>query len=183
MLIGAIPEQHIMSREHRSAIDALRIPLTQAHEWLPKKKKANKLSKAAKRTCPTIMAKDIEGACTYINHSRLINIITHFNLPKDIVATIEDFSLDRTIAMPFDGETEVPARFTAGFPQGSPLAPVLFMLYPYVLTLGHKTEMPTTTSYIDHNIMLDGAKSHEFARRRLQERLKERIRGAGYQKI
>lgn len=97
-------------------------------ESLLQKNMVNNMFTGADPICPSIMANDIDGAFYWVERASLIEIITHFKLPKEIVITIATFISDRTIAMSVEGETEAPAKFTAALPQGSPLSPVLFIL-------------------------------------------------------
>lgn len=85
--------------------------------------------------------------------------------------------------MAFDGEIERPAPYTSGLAQGSPLSPVLFILYASVLSKGKTHLTEATTSYMDDEIMLQGSKSANFSCINLQNRLDERITRAAHLNI
>lgn len=119
--------------------------LTTTQEWLPEKS-TNK--RPANR--PSLLANDIDGAFNCVKHEVLTNILTHFRFPEKLSKIIDSFNTDRTIKMAFDGQEETPVPFLSGLPQGSPLSPVLFVIYAAALsTLGPQPKMRETTSYVD----------------------------------
>lgn len=77
--------------------------------------------------------------------------------------------------MTFDNEAKEPEQFNSGLPQGSPLSPIFFVIYAGALEENrtmHPNEQVTT--YIDDEVLIQGAKSQKFASAELQRRLNQR---------
>lgn len=85
--------------------------------------------------------------------------MTHNQMPKYLAGTIAEFMSKRKISMSFEGQTEKAADFLAGLPQGSPLYPVLFILYASALKTAHTDALQGETIYVDDTIMIQGASS------------------------
>ena len=77
----------------------------------------------------TLLQLDIKGAFDTVNHTRLLHTLQYQGFPLWAVRWVRSFLTDRTASLSFDGETTPPRRITAGVPQGSPLSPILFLLY------------------------------------------------------
>lgn len=142
----AISDSHIGSGPGISATDTLIITLSEAQEWLALKPKINKRSKGLHPPRPSILANVIEGAFNCVVYSRLMEIMTHFKLPKHQIRTITRFLTVRTISMCFDEQTEIPVPFTSGLPQGSSMSQVLYILYSSALISGHNEALRTETT-------------------------------------
>src|SRR5437667_1484513 len=72
---------------------------------------------------------DVAGAFNNIHHSRLIHNMKQRRIPTQIVKLVQSFLTGRTTQMRFNGATSKDINIEAGIPQGSPLSPILFMLY------------------------------------------------------
>lgn len=83
---------------------------------------------------PTILGNDRNGAFNCVGHTRLTNILRHFRFPESLVQSIKCFNTDRTVALAVDGEQETAVPFLSGLPQGSPISPVLFVIYAAALS-------------------------------------------------
>lgn len=75
------------------------------------------------------MANDIDGVFNCVSHEQLINLLEHNHLPKNLVQCISAFNTNRWIHLAFDRKSEVPVPFRARLPHGSPLSPILFVMY------------------------------------------------------
>lgn len=102
----------------------------------------------------------------------------HYKFPDYLSGSIRSYLNNHTISLAFDGETEPPNPFRSGLPQGSPLSPVLFILYKSTLVVGHLSALQTETCYIDDQIMTQGAQTTAIVRRELQKRKDERTKWA-----
>lgn len=148
------------------------------------KPKQNSRSKGPATTRPTMIANDIEGAFNWVVYSRLVEILRHNRFPDELIATIESFGSDRTLYYCFDGDQETPLLFLSGLPQGSPLSPILFVIYSSCLSAG-AIPCPgnSTTTYMDDKVMTQGAASQAQATAALHLRINHRISQATFLNI
>lgn len=114
----------------------------------------NKESKGVDATGPTLLANDKDGAFNCVHHQRLSEIMIDYQIPKYLVQIIDSFNMDRTISMSIDGEAEPETRFQSGLPQGTPLSPVVFILYASAMSKGSPHPTESITSYIGDELML-----------------------------
>lgn len=123
-ITGALSSREFGCRKSRSAIDALMVTLTTAQELL--RHNSTYMRKVER---PSIMTNDIEGAFHCVLHPTLIGILRHNGFPRSLVETIANFNTNQRIYLEFDGAKKTPVAFDAGLPQGSPLSPILFVIY------------------------------------------------------
>lgn len=134
----AISKEHRGSRANLTTIDTLMTTLNSAQGWLVQKSKPNKLSTGPGPDRSSVMGNDIDGSFNCVRHSRLTDIMDHYQLPNNVTRTIASFTADRMISMSFDDQTEPAAAFNCRLLQRSPLSPVLFILYASALTKGQQ---------------------------------------------
>lgn len=170
-LLGATTNEQFGFVEKRSSIDALMINTTRAQGWMRDNMQYKKHT-----VRPTIMGNDIDGAFNYVNHDQPIAILNHYKFPKRLVNSIKNFNTNRTVHLAFEGTTEAPAPFSSGVPQRSLISPVQFVIYAADLSApGPTPPHHRTTSYVDDEIMCQGAPTQKEASSILQKRLDQRI--------
>jgi hypothetical protein len=76
-----------------------------------------------------ILLFDIQGFFDNINHERLVTTFTGLGFAPELVSWCRSFLKDRTVRLKFNGKTSDPFDFTVGTPQGSPVSPVLSIIY------------------------------------------------------
>src|SRR5579859_7620272 len=64
-----------------------------------------------------------------VHHRRLIHNMKLRRIPLQIVRLVQSFLMERTTRLRFNEATSPDINIEAGIPQGSPLSPILFMLY------------------------------------------------------
>jgi hypothetical protein len=101
-----------------------------------------------------ILLFDIQGFFDNINHERLIKIFADLGFAPELVNWCSSFLRDRTVKLKFNGKTSDPFDFAVGTPQGSPISPVLSIIYTSPLL--HKMKSWTRSSlgmYIDDGVI------------------------------
>lgn len=104
-------------RKKKSAIDAALL-LT---DWVQNMKKAG--------LRPTTLFLDIKGAYDYVSKNQLLTIMAEKGLPLSLIAFVKSFLNERQVRLAFDGEIEEFTEVNTGIPQGSPISPILFLIY------------------------------------------------------
>lgn len=94
--------------------------------------------------------------------------------PKYLTRWTHEFCTDCTLSIHFNGETEVSKPFDSGRPQGSPLSPILFVIYSARTILPSTPALKVDSIYVDDDIMLQGATRPGLAANLLQTRLNQR---------
>ena len=97
---------------------------------------------------------DIQGFFDNINHERLVKVFTDLGFAPELVNWCKSFLKDRTVRLKFNGRTSDPFDFEVGTPQGSPVSPVLSIIYTSPLL--HKMRNWSSSSlgmYIDDGVI------------------------------
>ena len=76
-----------------------------------------------------ILLFDIQGFFDNINHDRLVATFENLGFAPELVRWCRSFLKDRTVRLRFNGATSDPFDFAVGTPQGSPVSPVLSIIY------------------------------------------------------
>ena len=77
----------------------------------------------------TALAFDIKGAFDAVTKERLTERLWQQNIPLSLIRWVASFLTDRKAAIRLDGQTGDQESIQIGVPQGSPVAPILFMLF------------------------------------------------------
>lgn len=101
----------------KSAVDACMLLLNRIQEQ-------RKLG----RTTSTVFL-DIKGAFDHVAHNRLLTVLQKLGLPVSLIAWTNSFLTQRQLCLFFNGLMEPFGRIAAGIPQGSPISPILFLIY------------------------------------------------------
>jgi hypothetical protein len=72
---------------------------------------------------------DIKGAFPNVDRPRLLARLIELGIPGDLVRWIDSFLSDRKVQLVIDGQLCPLRDIDCGVPQGSPISPILFVLY------------------------------------------------------
>jgi len=112
-----LPENHFGGRPQRTTEDAMMV----LSENIYRSWKHGEIF--------TVVFMDVAGAFNNVHHKRLIHNMKQRRIPPQIVKIVQSFLTGRTTQLRFNGATSADINIEAGIPQGSPLSPLLFMLY------------------------------------------------------
>jgi len=156
------PEQ-IGGRKQRSAVDAVMalvhdIEMGKSSNWLT-----------------SVLMLDVKGAFDNVSRARLLKTMRELGLPDQYLSWTDNFMTDRKAALAFDGEKESIKPVETGIPQGSPISPILFLIYirPLFDRLNSKFPSAGVPSYIDDVGIVYTGKSIKTNCRVLEEIAKE----------
>jgi hypothetical protein len=112
---------------------------------------------------------DVRGAFDNVAKTRLLNTMRELRIPNPMVAWTDSFLSHRSTTLAFDGKKEAMSPVQTGISQGSPVSPILLLLYLRPLFHELKKRQPTTwtPSYIDHVAMVFKGKSKALNAREL----------------
>lgn len=150
----------IGSRLHKSAIDAA---LLLANEV--------EVNKRIKRIT-TALFLDIKGAFDHVAKNRLLAILQKLGLPISLISWISSFLSKRQLRLAFDGQTEEFSDINTGIPQGSPISPILFLIYIRDLFPGMASSI-RVISYMDDIVLLISSTSLKKNIRILEREVKK----------
>ena len=95
----------------------------------------------------TTLFLDVKGAFDHVARNQLLAILCRLGLPKSLVEWVASFLEDRLLKLSFNSLTEEFKTISTGIPQGSPISPILFLIY--IRDLFSTRNSTTYISYVD----------------------------------
>jgi hypothetical protein len=93
---------------------------------------------------------DISGFFDNINHRRLVSVSRSLGFPLELVSWLESFLTDRHVSLKFNDFTSDPYDLLVGTPQGSPISPVLSIIFASpLLYLAQRWTNTSLSMYVD----------------------------------
>lgn len=113
-----LDDSQMGGRQQRSAVDACLLLL----DFIEKSKKE-------KKKIVSTLFLDVKGAFDHVSKNQLLTVCIQLNLPRSLIHWISSFLEDRTLSLQFNGQTQPKTSIETGIPQGSPVSPILFLIY------------------------------------------------------
>ncbi|KAL1978972.1 hypothetical protein VTN96DRAFT_7858 [Rasamsonia emersonii] len=115
--MGALHPGQMGSRRHRSAIDAVACLIQEVHQGWGQKQLAGALFM------------DVKGAFDHVDPAKLVRRMGELGIDGDLICWVRSFLADRRVQLVIDGHQCPEHPISSGVPQGSPVSPILFVIY------------------------------------------------------
>lgn len=171
--VGAIDNTQTGPKTGRFVQDALMHQLTSGHELLSRSKYTYKKVATQPVLRPTILANNINRAFNTVRHKRVNDVMSIYGLHQYIVNWTKNFCTNRTLCFHFQDEIEIPLVFNSALPQGSPLSPILFVIYTTTTITKPTRKTEVKSMYVDDDIMRQGSTTEIKVTLKLQQSLDE----------
>ena len=110
---------------------------------------------------------DIKAGFDNVDNPTLAQILREGGIPPYLVSWVSSFLREQSCTLIFQGAPGTPAPVNVGAPQGSPISPLLFLLY--VAPLHSRIPQGLMISYVDDFALTVASLSYRGNIRRLQE--------------
>jgi hypothetical protein len=114
---GLLSDGQFGSRKGRSTFDAAAIMVVRAHAAWTNGHKSG------------VLLMDINSAFPSVAKGRLLNVMKVREMHRDLLRWTDSFLSERTVEMIIEGNAMDRHPVDAGVPQGSPVSPILFVIY------------------------------------------------------
>ena len=114
---GKLHKGQMGERKHRSAIDAAALMIDKLHKvW-------------EDRQIAGALLMDVKGAFDYVSRAKLVQRMKDLGIDDDLIGWTKSFLTNRSVELVIDGFTNPRQKVESGIPQGSPVSPILFLIY------------------------------------------------------
>ncbi|EED15087.1 reverse transcriptase, putative, partial [Talaromyces stipitatus ATCC 10500] len=114
---------------------------------------------------------DIEGAFDHVILAKLVEVLREASVDGDLIHWVTSFLSDRRVTLVIDGHVGKEVPISSGLPQGSPVSPILFVLYVHGLSRAIERSVPEVQclSFVDDQGLITAASSVKEACRILEK--------------
>ena len=136
---GSLHQEQIGGRKHRSAIDEAALMIHKVHKIWENKQTAGAL------------LMDVKGAFDHVSRAKLVQRMADLSIDNDLISWTQSFLTDRSVELVIDGFTNPRQKVESGIPQGSPVSPILFLIYISGVFSVVEKQLPNVTcvSFVD----------------------------------
>ena len=121
----------------------------------------------------SLLTLDVKGAFDTVLPGRLVNRLREQGWPDNLTRWVGSFATGRLIQIKLDGEIGPITSIHCGLPQGSPVSPILFMLY--LAPLFHMGTLKARFGYADDVALLAISPSLDINSKSLSDSLQEAL--------
>lgn len=124
------------------------------------------------KLCAGLLTMDVQGAFDGVLKGRLLQRLRKQGWPRYFVSWVASFLHERSAQIRLDDQASQPFQILCGLPQGSPISPILFLLYiePVLRLSGGRC------SYADDIALLAVGRTLEAVHEKLQQQLEHTLR-------
>ena len=112
-----LPAEQMGNRANRSTILAIQVLIEAVRSAWDRKGVAS------------LLQLDLKGAFDTVSHDHLLHSLRQLGYPPKTVRWIKSYLTARSARLRFDGQESDKIEIKTGVPQGSPLSPILFILF------------------------------------------------------
>ena len=96
-----------------------------------------------------MLSLDISGCFDHISQDRVLHVLRQVGYPEWVVGMMDGFMKGRHTQLTYSGWKSAPFATTTGVPQGSPLSPILFLIFSRELLLQFDNSHILATAFSD----------------------------------
>lgn len=101
---------------------------------------------------------DVKSAFPLVHHPRMIHTLEMQGFPPQLINIITSFLSQRETYLSFNGFDSQKFKLDHGLPQGSPLSPLLYLLYNnLLLRIADTHKLSTGLGFVDDVVLITSA--------------------------
>ena len=130
---GKLYKGQMGAKKHRSAIDTAVLLIQKVQEVWESRKIAGALFM------------DVKGAFDHVSRAQLAQRMSNLGIDDDLIGWTQSFLTDRWVELVIDRHINPKCQVETEIPQGSPVSPILFLIYIDGVFLEIKSRLPQVT--------------------------------------
>ena len=110
---------------------------------------------------------DVKGSFDHVSRKQLLKRVIELGIDGDLAAWTRSFLTDRKIQLVIDGHENKEREIETGIPQGSPVSPILFLIYISGVfdSVSEACPLVTSLSFVDDlGFIASGSSVKDIAR-------------------
>jgi len=165
-MCGATHPSQMGAQAENSAVNALLQTIDPIAKAISQKQVSNKFPLR-----PAVLTHDIEGGFNHVHPATFREVLLQRQMLLYFTNWVTAFNTDQKLAFGIDQHTVQPQPYECGLPQGSPISPILFLIYSNVMLEKHHHPYDAMdTSYVDDVCIVQMSPTVSRANTLLEER-------------